>query len=126
MCRLVAFLLLSVFLLQSSWAVAAAYCQHETRRDMAHFGHHVDLDTAAQASAAAADDDHDATSAESAGHGHAKKHCHDCHGSGIGLVFPALQLALLPVHQAPELTGAPRLPAPPIQPLERPDWQHLA
>ena len=34
--------LLVVFLLESTWAVAAQYCQHELGLDAIHFGHHVD------------------------------------------------------------------------------------
>jgi hypothetical protein len=33
-------LLVVIFLLQSTWAVAAQYCEHELGLDAIHFGHH--------------------------------------------------------------------------------------
>lgn len=39
--RLLIILMMVVLPLQLSWAVAATYCQHESRPVASHFGHHV-------------------------------------------------------------------------------------
>ncbi len=115
--RLIAILLLTLLSLQSTWAVAAVYCEHETSRDAAHFGHHVDGHTAA-----AAFDDVDGGDASAPADGH----CHDCHASPIGVILPLVQATLALTSNAIGAAPAPRLPAPPPEPLERPDWRHLA
>lgn len=38
--KLLTLLLLLLLPLHFSWAIAAAYCQHEQEKDAAHFGHH--------------------------------------------------------------------------------------
>lgn len=112
--RVIAILLLAFLSLQSTWAVAAAYCQHETRQDSPHFGHHADQ----QAAAATPADDGDGSAAE--------RHCHDCHGACVYLARPAVHARLDMTAAAPVHALAPRLPSPPASPLERPDWQTLA
>ena len=112
--RFVAILLLALLSLQSTWAVAAAYCQHEAKRDAAHFGHHA----GAQVEAATPTDGGDS--------GVAEGHCHDCHAAGVYLVLPAAPAHGDVTGPAPLHAAAPWLPAPPASPPERPDWQALA
>lgn len=112
--RVIAILLLAFLSLQSAWAVAAAYCQHETKLEVAHFGHHAEQ----QAEAAAPADDGDGSAAE--------RHCHDCHAACAYLARPAVPAHLDMMGAVPLRALAPRLPSPPSSPLDRPDWQALA
>ncbi len=53
--RSLAYLLMFLLVLQSTWAAAAGVCGHEPAAAASHFGHHVDLQTADQAHPAAND-----------------------------------------------------------------------
>lgn len=144
--RLIAVLLLALVSLQSSWAVAAAYCGHETSRDAAHFGHHVDGHVTARGDGhghadalgaqqvdGQADADSLGATVDAAEHGDTDDvgapgggHCHDCHASPIGVILPLAQTGVYLSSSAVAAPPLRRLPTPPSQPLERPDWQSLA
>jgi hypothetical protein len=118
--RLIAILLLALVSLQSSWAVAAAYCDHETSRDAAHFGHHADVHLASAMFDHSGDGDTGDADTPTNGH------CHDCHTSPVGVILPLVHVAVDLGSGAIASVPPPRLPTPPLQPLDRPDWQTLA
>lgn len=111
--RWLAILMLVLLPLQSVWAAAAAYCQHETGADAQHFGHHehkhhqglTDTSNSADASSFAVDSD-----------------CAVCHAGCAAatvevpsIVVDASRPAITPWH--------PHAPvAPPTAQPERPNW----
>jgi len=135
--RLVAITLLLLFAVQSTWAVAAAYCGHESDATSSHVGHHdhdhrdplsisamtgdpADAGTFVNLADASAGDVSDpgplATDAD----------CSVCHGGmlGTGVLRDALTLpSMAETHGRPAPAA---LPAPPLQAPEEPDWQRLA
>jgi hypothetical protein len=116
--RLVSILLLVVFALPSSWAVAAAYCEHETAADAAHFGHHGHEHAAVAAAGAEPDSPTQSMTPD--------LDCHACHACSACLASsveqPLSGRGGAKVHASPESP----LPAPPVDPLDRPDWLSLA
>ena len=116
--RFVALVLLCLFSLQASWAVAAAYCQHESSPDAAHFGHHVHDHATDTAQLEPSD--------ESVGASAADLDCHACHACTACLTPDVTGVALAPNDASPSGQHDPTLPAPPHEPLDRPDWQVLA
>lgn len=112
---LVTIVMLCLFVLQSSWAVAAAYCAHEAAPGAAHVGHHQHEHEVAS-TAPAGDDAPVATHAD----------CHACHACTVGLADAgrAATAEAEAGFRAPLADPSPA--APPPTPVERPDWRHLA
>ncbi len=115
--RLLVLLLLVLLPLQSSWSALASYCEHETRLESAHLGHHEHLHADGRAAKAA-----DATADDQAP-GAPDLDCGICHGAGTGM--PPLASALPDERTAAprpraiaDATAAGQAPARP----ERPQW----
>ena len=117
-------LLLFVLLpLQSSWAVVAAYCTHESTLTQVnaptHLGHH-------EHQHHTADVQHLSDKPDSKLSGEVDLDCMQCHGSGVAVLLPLL------IHAALELASdiAPlslaQRPAPVLPRPERPQWTVLA
>lgn len=112
--RWIAIFLLVFLPLQSAWAAAAAYCQHEEDPTTLHVGHHAHAHAGAEADA-----HHD--------NGPAADHpdCQVCHAAVAAVsdhVAPALQSGI----DSPFPGGERALPASPITLPERPNWLRLA
>jgi len=116
--RVLAIFLLVWLPLQSIWAAAAPYCQHEAS-EASHLGHHPHEHRHAKA------DDH---KPDPAGDGVGMDHadCHVCHAASPAVVAlggcfacPALDDMSLDTRQV-------RLTAPPSSRPERPQWRGLA
>jgi hypothetical protein len=107
---------------QSSWALAAPYCQHERTLASAHFGHHEHEHETP--SVAASGDTGDATAAQvPAG---VDVDCSACHASSPAIVFPIAH-ALTDPRQSEQVTRVPTaLPAALSARIERPNWPALA
>ena len=115
-------LLIALFLLQSTWAVAAQYCEHELNRDATHFGHHQHQHKA------------DNASAKDQALGHADNQnvpgddtdCPYCH-LGAMKSMPAIHMTPIAV-ASPLLPTAVLLTYPHIlaYPPERPNWRAAA
>ncbi len=116
--RFVALVLLCLFSLQASWAVAAAYCEHESSPDAAHFGHHVHDHATDGPQQDLPDDSPGALAAD--------LDCHACHACTACMTPGAPGVALAPNGTSQSAHQDPTLPAPPLEPLDRPDWQSLA
>lgn len=107
---------------QSSWALAAPYCQHERTLASAHFGHH-DHEHEALAIAASGDTGDAAAAQTLAG---VDVDCSTCHASSHAIVLPIAHVLTdlrrsLHVPRIP--TGSPGAFAAYI---ERPNWPALA
>lgn len=108
--RWLSIFLLIVLPLQISWAVAATYCQHETRSTQ-HFGHHDHKHYAEnnekQAKASPSDVDND---------------CAVCH-AGCTAALTAFSRALPEIGVTVDyFRAAPLLTSPPSKQPERPNW----
>lgn len=116
--RWFALVLLCLFSLQTSWAVAAAYCQHEQAwGEAAHFGHHTHDHGDEEALA------NDASSDTSINADH---DCHACHACPACLPQAAVSVIARPGDGLrPPMPDRP-LPAPPPAVVDRPDWLPLA
>lgn len=114
MSRVLALLLAFALLLQTSWAVAATYCGHETSTQGAmHFGHHSHVHKAADgkhASGKIADD----------------PDCVSCHAVHPALASTPFTCVSADIPKAANF-DQPRMSAsvPPREP-ERPQWTRLA
>jgi hypothetical protein len=121
--RWLALLLLVLLPLQSSWAVVAGYCGHETGVAAKHVGHH---DKAAHGHGdgladGSGESRNDGPSTPSAG-----ADCGHCHGAGVGMLdVPAALEPVAPCSAPPGAGHACRASHPPAQP-ERPQWARLA
>jgi hypothetical protein len=120
--RLIALFLLLVLTLQAPWAVAAAYCQHESAPEAHHFGHHEHVHAQAQAADATLQGSADAEAADSA----ADLDCPACHACCAALSLHSPGVAPVSTGSQPPGLDQRLLPAPPPTPLERPDWHHPA
>lgn len=115
--RLVALFLLILLPLQFSWALAAAYCQHEAAPSTQHFGHH--------------DHRHDAhvaadSTPETKLPGAADNDCSVCHtGCVAALLDTATPSVAASVSVVADLLPAPPAAVPAPRP-ERPNWHRLA
>ena len=108
--KLCTLLLLFLLALQSSWAVAGAYCTHERSGATQHFGHHIHVHQPQI-------DDNDSKSP-------LQQHpdCSSCHAVTLGL--GESDVGLLNQPRRPVTLPLPDLPlssAPPAEP-ERPKW----
>jgi hypothetical protein len=113
--RLLAFLLAFALLFQTTWAVAATYCEHETSPKAAmHFGHHAHIHKSSDAKKPvsnmfAVDDD-----------------CGYCHASHAAI------MPMAPAGIAPEATRSVEFSRPvmhssaPARAPDRPQWLRLA
>lgn len=111
-------LLLVLLPLQSVWAAAGIYCQHESGADANHFGHH---DHQHQADADAAHS-HDGTQPDGA-----DLDCGVCHLGGSAAVLTTFHLPEVIVAAPADSVDRPhRLTAPPPTRHERPKWAGLA
>ena len=115
--RVLAIFLLVLLPLQSIWAAAAPYCQHEASA-ASHPGHHP------HEHHVTADDHQTDPTGDAVGMDHAD--CHVCHAAspavvalGVWFACPALADMSLDTRQA-------RLTAPPSSRPERPQWRGLA
>lgn len=120
--RFLMFLLLAWLPLQSSWAVAAAYCAHESNpAQVQHVGHHEHH----HGTAAAADDGaHDASSKTGLSVGDFDCGC--CHGACSGLLAASQPLSLTFTALPPLRAVADHEVAAPAARPERPQWASLA
>jgi hypothetical protein len=115
--RFVALFMLILLPLQFSWAVAAAYCQHESAPEVQHFGHH--------------DHRHDAhvsadKSPETKLPGAADNDCNVCHASCATAAASMATPAIMPADSVlADLLPAPPAAVPALRP-ERPNWLRLA
>lgn len=121
--RWIAMFLLVWLPLQSLWAAAAPYCQHEASVQGTHLGHHEHEHAAGSLDASTADASAD-VDAELAKADHAD--CHGCHGHCADMPQPlGLSQALAPqrgLNSAPDA----RVPAAPVALPERPNWSRFA
>lgn len=105
-----AVLMLLLLPLQAAWALAAAYCQHETAPNAQHFGHHEHQHGAAGSCAPKAV-------------GSVDSDCGFCHAAFV-MALPITDLTLA---AAPDDLPAPQPPPAatpaPHDPPERPDWR---
>lgn len=119
MSRLLFLLLVLVLPLQSVWASAARYCQHETATNSEHFGHHEHQHKAA----ATEDSNKPATDAKTI----TDLDCGLCHSLGSVAAPVWVSTASLPV---PAALPPPTLSLPMASALlkapERPKWERLA
>ena len=122
MVKKIAFLLSLCILLQLSWTVVSAYCQHESGRSAQHFGHHAHQHQDANTDADADSKLSQSTPANSAAHAD----CAACpHGSWLSHVPDPQYLAGLMMQM--------KIAAPPAQTAQidseqpdRPNWIALA
>ena len=112
--RWLAILLLVFLPLQSLWAAAAPYCEHEETTKSMHLGHHAHEHQESQV-------DQDSSDGPAASH----TDCHVCHGAG-GAVPATLEDLTQAVPQGPAPILAMSLPTPPVSLPERPNWARLA
>lgn len=104
-------LLLVLMPLQSVWAAAAAYCQHEEGRTAQHVGHH-----AHEHHGAASGHGQDGNAGDFDGD------CGHCHLGGVPLLPPAAVLpAVVPVADL-HAPAASRFRSVDPAPIERPNW----
>lgn len=113
--------------LQSLWAVAAPYCQHEPQATPVvaqHLGHHDHGHDLAQRADTPADPGVSTDAGANGHHDHA--HCHGCHGHGVAL-WPAARepLAAVGPHGLNTDREAAR-PSPTGPRPERPNWHAFA
>ncbi len=107
---------------QSSWALAAPYCQHEPTLASAHFGHHEHEHETP--SVAASGDVGDASAAE--GPAGVDADCSACHASSPAIIFPIAQAPSDP-RQSEHAARVPTAsPAALSARIERPNWPALA
>lgn len=123
MVRFILKLLIVVFLMQSAWAAAAQYCQHELGVNTYHFGHHThqhkngDPSQVDQASIKA-DADTSKTGTDS--------DCPYCHLGAMKSMLPMVVMTPAATEPAPPTTLAYSYPnIVPRQP-ERPNWRLAA
>jgi hypothetical protein len=113
--RLILILLLVIFPLQASWAVASAYCAHEANPLSNHPGHH----------------EH-AAGSEAGKHGGEDfspgidLDCGDCHFSNVAIVSSEADGAITAVSHARGGAGAPFIPLQRPKRPERPKWRPAA
>ncbi len=111
-------ILLIVFVLQSTWAVAAQYCQHEENPKVEHIGHHTHKHSSQSA------DQNNVTHQKTSDSSNSEidSDCPFCHLSSIKSVItnlPVINVEIEPVvvtdiyYSYPEIT--------PLKP-ERPNW----
>ncbi len=126
--RLVALFLLVLLPLQSVWAAAAPYCQHEGDAASHHIGHHQPEHAHTTVAEASQDDAHGAPGEPATpGEGAASAHsdCHVCHG-GTVLAHEVRLVHAMSASAPPVPALAQGLPAPPTERPERPKWSALA
>lgn len=112
------YLLIIAFTFQVSWAMASAYCMHESGKASQHFGHHQHQ----HHTAGGADKDHSSTPKKAAFHPDCASCAHGSlatHSTQIELVMP-----LLSGYQT--VSVSPTLPAPYLGQPERPQWRVAA
>jgi len=115
-------LLAFVVVFQSSWALAAPYCQHERTVASAHFGHHEHQHEAI--SVAASGDTADASAAQTPDG--VDVDCSACHASSPAIVLPIIH-ALTDPRQSERIARVPTAsPAASSACIERPNWPALA
>lgn len=133
-------LFLLVFLpLQSVWAAASPYCQHEPAPQTSqHFGHHAHDHQEGPQQAHLSASDAKVASGETTQVGETLDEkaltragtvdmdCHACHGAGSGMVWSAGAHALVVTVSRPASQTAPVLVPPPLSRPERPKWPSLA
>ncbi|MCC7545815.1 MAG: hypothetical protein IT506_10035 [Aquabacterium sp.] len=116
--RWIAILLLCWLPLQSLWAAAAPYCQHEDSAQATHLGHHqhehVEL----------FDGDLPSPDDQTSNADHAD--CHACHGHCAAVPqFTGLTQTVTP-NRGLMPAGDVRVPAAPVALPDRPNWPSLA
>ncbi|NCW79033.1 MAG: hypothetical protein EBV64_13965 [Oxalobacteraceae bacterium] len=107
--KLVAILLLSLISLQTSWAAAAGYCQHEQGVSATHFGHH--------------EHKHESPKAAQSGISFADADCSLCQAgflTALTIQFGGALAVLAFIEPADAIDL--RLAAPPLDLPERPNW----
>lgn len=113
MLRWIVILLLALLPLQSVWAAAGSYCEHEQGPDAWHFGHHAHTHS---------DASHDEPQSPTAKH----QDCATCklHAKTLAVVASSLALpantGMLPAQSLPPIATAPP------NRIERPKWSGLA
>lgn len=118
--KILIILMLFVMPLQATWAMAAAYCQHEEDVTPVHFGHHeheYDHDH---------EDEHEhvqnSDEAKQNTSGLVQIDVHDCHGHTAGLLLAAFEIPLESFTEGPPIFDT-SLNAPGVVALpERPQW----
>jgi hypothetical protein len=119
-------LLAFVVVFQSSWALAAPYCQHERTNASVHFGHHEhehEHDHAVPSAAASGDTGDDSAAQAPAG---VHADCSACHASSPAIVLPMAH-ALTDPRQSEPVTRVPTAsPEGLAASIERPNWPALA
>lgn len=111
------FLVLTILTLQLSWAVAAAYCGHESGRAAEHFGHH-SSDRDAHKVAFEGKEDSSKTGEKATVH----SHCSSCAHTSLSFpAFPVALAALAPARIAPPPTALHFSSSYSARP-ERPRW----
>jgi hypothetical protein len=107
--KLVAILLLSLISLQTSWAAAAGYCQHEHGVSATHFGHH--------------EHKHESPKAVQSGVTFADADCSVCQAGFLAalMIQSGAAVAVLAFIEPADAIDL-RLAAPPLDLPERPNW----
>lgn len=116
--RLLLVFLLVFMPLQSIWAAASPYCEHESAPQASHFGHHVHEHHGDEGA------DHSAPGVSPSTL--ADMDCHACHGTGGGLAHSASAQAIVVAVAHPPGQAAPAWPPAPLTRPERPNWPVLA
>src|SRR5690606_20876124 len=118
--KVLVILMLLVMPLQASWALAAAYCQHEDVVTSVHFGHHThEYDHGHEDAHEHVQDSDEGKQSTS---GKAQADVHDCHGHTAGLLLITFEVPSQHPAQVPSIfytslnsSGIIALP-------ERPQW----
>ncbi len=111
-------ILLIVFVLQSTWAVAAQYCQHEENPKVEHIGHHTHKHSSQSSSNGDVSDQKSSDSSKT----EIDTDCPFCHLSSIKSIianFPVINAEIEPVVVADIYYSYPEII--PLKP-ERPNW----
>lgn len=116
--RWLALMLLMLLPLQSIWAAAAPYCQHEDSVQSTHLGHHP------HEHVESGDGDLSSTDGQASDADHAD--CHACHGHcAAAPQFTGLTQTITPNRDL-MASGDARVPAAPVAVPDRPNWASLA
>lgn len=113
-------LLLALLPLQSSWAVAAAYCGHEAGPAVQHLGHH---DPHGHAGAVSKADPAGTDSSSPSGAG---VDCSHCHGACLSLLAVCAGATLPAASNGHVLAPGAAVRTLALSPPERPQWRRLA
>ena len=111
--RLILILLFALLPLQSVWAAAGSYCEHEQEADAWHFGHHAHSHEA---------DEHEQPKGSSLTH----PDCATCALNAKTLAPAALDFFTIPGAFSHASQPQAALSATPLTRIERPKWARLA